>query len=183
MSEKADSKSVFQFLDAQLWVKRVRPNPTIPLVHKAVLSKGGIARYNMRVELKSFTFSSGSQSLSIDNAVLGSILKRLLFTMMNKEFLGSIDTNPFFFRHYDLQNFALYVNGKQIPGGGGCLSFDMSHQKKAVMAYGTFFEGSGIHHSNSGLQITPEMYLNGYFMLRFDITPDRAASEGHLSSR
>ena len=76
MNEKADSKFVFQFLDAQLWVKRVRPNPTIPLAHKAVLSKGGVARYNItRVELKSFTFFSGSQSLSIDNAVLGPIPK------------------------------------------------------------------------------------------------------------
>ena len=25
------------------------------------------------------------------------------------------------------------------------------------------------------------MYLNGYFMLLFDLTPDRAASEGHTS--
>ena len=49
------------------------------------------------------------------------------------------------------------------------------------MAYRTLFEGSGIHHSNSGLQITSEMYINGYFMLLFDLTPDRAASEGHTS--
>ena len=97
-----------------------------------------------------------------------------------KDFLGSMDTNPYFFRHYDLQNFALYVNGKQIPGGGA-LSLDTSHEKKTVMAYRTLFEGSGIHHSNAGLQITPEMYINSYFMLLFDLTPDRAASEGHTS--
>ena len=70
----------------------------------------------------------------------------------NKDFLGSIDKNPYFFRHYDLQNFALYVNGKQIPGGGG-LSLDTSHEKNAVMAYRTLFEASGILHSNSVLQI------------------------------
>jgi len=49
------------------------------------------------------------------------------------------------------------------------------------MAYNTLFEGSGIHHSNSGLQITHDMYINGYFMLLFDLTPDLAASEGHTS--
>ena len=48
------------------------------------------------------------------------------------------------------------------------------------MAYRTLFEGSGIHHSNSELQITPEMYIKGYFILLFDLTPDRAAS-GHTS--
>ena len=133
-----------------------------------------------RVELKFFTFSSGSLSLSIDNAVLGPVPKRILFTMKkNKDFLGSIDTTPYFFRHYYLRSFALYVNGKQIPGGG--LSLNTSHEKKTVMAYRTLFEGSGIHNSNSGLQITPDMYINGYFMLLYDLTPNRAASEGHTS--
>ena len=47
--------------------------------------------------------------------------------------------------------------------------------------YGTLFEGSGIYHSNSELHINPAMYIKGFFMLVFDLTPDLAASEGHAS--
>jgi len=47
--------------------------------------------------------------------------------------------------------------------------------------YWTFFEDSGIHHSNSGLEITHDMYMNGNFMLLFDLKPDQATSEGHTS--
>ena len=181
MKQVAESKTVLQFLDAQIWVKRIRPNPKIPLAHNVVLSKGSVARYNMtRVEIKSFTFSSGSQSLSIDNVVLHPIPNRLIHNDKDKDFLGSMDTNPYFFSNYDLQNFALYVNGKQIPGGGD-LSLEKSIEKKAVMAYRTLCERSGIHHPNSELQITPEMNIKGYFMLLFDLTPDRTASEGHTS--
>ena len=54
------------------------------------------------------------------------------------------------------------------------------NEKAAVMGYRTLFEGSGIHHSNSGLQITPDKYINGFFMLVFVLTPDLAAS-GHTS--
>jgi hypothetical protein len=57
----------------------------------------------------------------------------------------------------------------------------MSHEKSSVLAHNTLFEGSGIHQSNAGLQITHDMYINGYFMLIFDLTPDRAASQGHVS--
>jgi len=57
----------------------------------------------------------------------------------------------------------------------------MGDEKTAVMGYRTLFEGSGIHHSNSGLQITPDKYINGFFMLVFDLTSDLAASEGHTS--
>lgn len=43
------------------------------------------------------------------------------------------------------------------------------------------YTGSGIHHSNSGLLITHDMYVNGYFMLLFDLAPDLVASEAHTS--
>jgi hypothetical protein len=45
----------------------------------------------------------------------------------------------------------------------------------------TIFKGSGIHHSNTGHQITHDMYIKGYSMLLFDLTPDQRASEGHVS--
>jgi len=83
MKKNAETKTVFKFLDAQLLVNRVRPSPSLLLAHNIALERGALARYNLtRVELKSFTFSSGAQSLSIDNAVLVPIPNRLLFTMV-----------------------------------------------------------------------------------------------------
>jgi len=65
-----------------------------------------------RFEHKSYTFSYGSNCLSIDNAILGPIPKRLLFTMVkNTEFMGSLDTNPYKLQHYDISDFSLFVNG------------------------------------------------------------------------
>ena len=181
MSKEADSKTTFKFLDAQLLVKRVKPDPVTLLAHTATLNTGALARYNMtRVELKTFTFSAGSKSLSIDNAVLGPVPKRLLFTMVkNADFIGTMDSNPYKFQHYDISDFSLFVNGKQYPNEG--LSLGMDHEKTSVMGYRTLFEGSGIHHSNAGHQITHDMFVNGYFMLLFDLTPDQGASEAHTS--
>jgi hypothetical protein len=55
----------------------------------------------------------------------------------------------------------------------------MGHEKTSVLAFNTLFEGSGIRHSIAGLQLTHDMFIAGYFMLLFDLTADRAASEGH----
>jgi len=52
--------------------------------------------------------------------------------------------------------------------------------KKVCYGLRTLFEGSGIHHSNSG-QITHDMYIYGYFMLLFEHTPDWGASEANTS--
>jgi len=180
MSTAADSRTTFKFLDAQLLVKRIKANPKIPMAHEAPL-KTELALYPLtRVELKTFTFSAGPKSFSIDQAVIGRIPKRLLYTMIeNTDFLGAINTNPYNFQHFGLSTFVMYVNCKQISSEG--LNIDTGHEKTSVMAYNSPFEGSGIHHSNSGLQITHDMHINGYFMLLFDLTPDLAASEGHTS--
>jgi hypothetical protein len=93
------------------------------------------------VELKTFTFTAGSKLISIDSGVLGPISKHLLFTMLkNTDFLGSIYTNPYEFRHYGFKYLAMYFNGKQIPSDG--LSLDMDHKNTSVMAYRTLFEGT-----------------------------------------
>ena len=65
------------------------------------------------------------------------------------------------------------MNGKQYPNEG--LSLGMDHEKTSVMGYRTLFEG--IHHSNADHQITHDMFVNGYFMLLLDLTPDQGASE------
>jgi len=57
----------------------------------------------------------------------------------------------------------------------------MGHEKTYVMGYRTLFEVSSIHHSNSGVQKTDDLYIIGHFMLLFDLTHDRGASEGNMS--
>jgi len=64
----------------------------------------------------------------IDNTVLGPIPKRLLFAMVkNTEFIGSLDNYPYKFRHYEVSDFSLYVNGGLFPNKGQSLGID--HEK------------------------------------------------------
>jgi hypothetical protein len=99
--------------------------------------------------------------------------------LKNTDYLGTLDSNPFNFKHYDLNYFSLFVNGKQYSNEG--LTTDIGHEKTSVMAYNTLFNSSGIHQSDTGPQITHDMFINGYFMLLFDLTPDCPVSAGHKS--
>ena len=113
MNKSADTKTSFKFLEAYLFVRRMQSNPLILEAQETALERGALARYNMpRIDLKTFTFSAGSKSLSIDNAVLGPLPQSLLFTMIkNSDFIGSVETNPYKFRHYDISDLSLYVKG------------------------------------------------------------------------
>ena len=139
MSTAADSKTTFKFLDAKLLVKRIKANPKIPMAHETLLQTE-LALYPLtRVELKTVTFSAGPQSLSIYQAVIERIPKRLLFTMIaNTDFFGTINTNPYNFQHFGLRTFVMYVNGRQIPSEG--LNIDTRHEITYVMAYNTILK-------------------------------------------
>ena len=116
----------------------------------------------------------------MDNAVLGSMMKYLLFTMVKiTDFIGSLESNRYKFQHYDISYFSLFLNGKHFTNEG--IALGMDHAKVSVMCYRKLFESSGIHHWNSGLQITHYMYTNDYFTLLFDRTHDGGAAEGHKS--
>ena len=94
----------------------------------------------------------------------------------NTGFIGSQDTSPYKFQHYDITAFSLFVNENRSLMRAYLWAWITKNT--SVMGYRTLFESFGTHHSNSGLQITHDMYINGYFMLLFDLTPDRGASKG-----
>ena len=137
MDTKADSTTKFQCPVSYRIVNRIRPNSAYLIAHNATLAKGGLARYNMTsVKLKTFTYSAGPKSLSMDNAVLRQLPKRLLFTMLkNNDFLGSLETNTYYFQHFNLSRFTLFYNGKPIPSEG--LAMNMAREKTSVLAYNT----------------------------------------------
>ena len=76
----------------------------------------------------------------MDNAVLGPLLKLMMFIMIkNTDFNVSVDTTPYKFRHYDISEFSLYVNGMRVPNEG--LSPDMDHENRLSCSIGHCLKG------------------------------------------
>jgi hypothetical protein len=81
-----DSKVTFKILEVRLLVRHIELSVVILYAHNKSLEARALAKYHLtRIEVKTFRFSAWSQSLSIDNAVLGHLPKRLLFTLVKKE--------------------------------------------------------------------------------------------------
>jgi len=78
-----------------------------------------------------------------------------------------------------MTNLLLYVNGVQHPSEP--LTMDCSSPFGATRAYETLFSSTGIHHDDRAHMITLEMFTKGFYILGFDLTPDRVADEEHIS--
>jgi hypothetical protein len=177
-----DTKVRIKIEDATLYVDQAELKQPVLVSHTKVLAiKKQNAHYPItHSQINTFTACSGAQHISIDNAFTGPITERLLIALVkNSSFVGPASSNPFEFKNYDMTQFVLYVNGVQYPAQP--LTMNCSSTLGVTRAYETFFSSTGIHHDDRGHMITQEIFTKGYFILGFDLTPDREADEEHMS--
>jgi hypothetical protein len=177
-----DTKVRIKIEDATLRIDQVEIKSPILEAHtKALVVKKKNAHYPItHTQIKTFTVGSGVQHISLNNAFTGPVPERLLVALVkNSSFVGSVSSNPFEFKHYNMTQFVLYVNG--VPHPSQPLTMDCSSTMGVTRAYHTLFSSTGIHYGDRGHMITQEMFTKGYFILGFDLTPDREADEDHYS--
>ncbi|KAG8228390.1 hypothetical protein J437_LFUL003861 [Ladona fulva] len=178
--EEDAKDSTLKTLDATLHVRHFDINPSILMTHNTTLTKTNAFYPYKRVEVKSFTAPSGSQSISHDNVILGTIPNMLIFAMVdNDAFVGRRSKNLFALSHYSITDFSIFVSGVQTPMHGLSMNFDL--KKYWTRAYRSLFSGVGIDYADKGNQITMEMFAHGFFILAFDMTPDSSVNEDHIS--
>jgi hypothetical protein len=112
-----DTTVRIKILDADLFITQVKLKPPLLLAQANVLAMKRKAHYPVtHTQIKTFTASSGTQQISINDAFLGPVPDRILIvSVKNAAFVGSASTNPFQFHHCDMTNLVLYVNGVQHP--------------------------------------------------------------------
>ena len=161
--------------EANLLVRRVKISPSIMLAHAKALNKT-TAKYPLtRVEVKSFTMSSGTHGQTLDNIVLGQLPKRIIVAFFeNKAFNGDRLLNPFNFQNFKVNFLCLYVDGIQIPSKPLQPNFDKGSY---IDCYNSLFSGCGIFFMNEGNSISRSDYPNGYCIFAFDLTPDLSAND------
>ena len=151
------------------------------LAHAIVLGMKCKACYPVtHTPIKTFTSSSGpTMSLSMKHSLAQFQKKKFIAFLKTTAFVDSAGTNPFHFHHYVMINLVLYVNGVQYPADK--VTTDCSSPFGATRAYETLFSSTGIHHDDRAHMITLEMFTKGFYLLGFDLTPDRGANGEHLS--
>lgn len=87
----------------------------------------------------------------------------------NDAFNGNYEKNPFNFKHYNLSQLKVYLDGQQQNVRP--LELDFANNQ-FVTAYMSLFTGTGRQFSDSGNSIERSDYSRGYTLYAFDLTPD-----------
>ena len=164
--------------DAVLFIRKVKPNPSVALALVEKL-KTTPAKYPVRrTEVKVVSVPSGSFDISKDNVFNGQIPDRLVITMVDSDaYNGSYTRSPYNFKHNNLRYLGVFANGNQVPQKPLQLKFSEEGGQGFIMGYQSLFTGSGIMYGDHGNQISREDYANGYTLYCFNLTPDLSSGE------
>lgn len=177
MSSANDFKIHIQ--SASLYLRKINVAPSIIIAHEKALEKGLIKMPIKRVDIKTFALSSGLQSTTIANAFIGQLPSRLILGFVSNEaYNGQSNKNPFKFSHYNLNYLCVLVGGQMFPAKAYQPNFEKNSYARCYLG---LFTDLNRYHMSPNININFSEYKNGYTLYAFDLTPDMASGENHMS--
>ena len=156
-----------------LWVRKVKPTPTIVNLINQQLSTQ-TAKYPLRrVEVKTFTIPSGTQSKITDHLFQGQMPKLILLGFVeNTAFNGDPIKNPFHFQNQKVKKLEISINGEMVETRPLEPNFT---EDQYLRSYLTLYKGLGKLGQDWAPDITLEEYKSGYTLWCVDFTKDQEA--------
>ena len=92
------------------------------------------------MDCKVLSIPGGLSSFTPDNLFLGHIPKSLLLVLVDTEaYNGTYASNPYNFKHHNLTQVGVYVDGEQIPRKPLFLKFDEAGGQNVIAGFQVFF--------------------------------------------
>ncbi|XP_069072052.1 uncharacterized protein F54H12.2-like [Pleurodeles waltl] len=157
-------------LSVSLLVKRVKVSQSVRLAHATALQLLNAKYAIERRALKIFSIPAGTRLTLQQNLFLGQLLKLIIIGFVdNTAFSGLYTSNPFNFKHYDINYAVLVHEGAVIPAKPLTPSFGTSN---FVREYLGLVSITGKHLRDSGIIVSRERYGSGYTLFAFNLTSD-----------
>ena len=156
-----------------LWVRKVKPVPSIINLINQQLSTQ-TAKYPLRrVEVKTFTIPSGTQSKITDHLFQGQMPKLIVLGFVdNAAFNGDDIRNPFHFQNQKVKKLEISINGEMMETRPLEPNFT---NDQYLRSYLSLYKGLGKLGQDWAPDITLEEYKNGYTLWCVDFTKDQEA--------
>jgi len=175
MSSAAGAAFKVRILECKLYVRKVKLSPSVFLAHAKALEVGNAKFPIRRVVCKTFTIPGGNLDATQESLFTGQLPTRIVIGCVDNEaFNGSYKKNPYNFKHMNLSQLKIYLDGQQHSVKP--LEMNFAH-RQYINAYATLFTGTGKWMRDEGNQISREDFAGGYALYAFDLTADQCEGE------
>lgn len=165
------------FENVVLHVPRLKVNPSVINGHAKGLATKNALYPLQHAEVTTFTIPKGQLSCTKEHLFTDQAPKLLLVGMVeNTAYNGAYAKNPFNFKHFSLNELALYHGGTTVNGYPFQPDFDKGFYVCDYMNVMDVFKYSNTQDENG---LTKFEFGNGYTIYAFDLTPDKSLGDAH----
>lgn len=153
----------------ELKVRRITIDPMVATAIESRLATTPALYPIAQSKIKTYLLNSGIQSQQISQITRGKLPRSFIIGFVSAaSYDGSITTNPFIFKHFNLNYLQVFVNGEPIFMKAMTPKWD---DGSYVEQYTWFQNNIGLHqHVSNG--ITLDEYRSNTCLFPFDLTPD-----------
>ena len=132
-------------------------------------------------EVRAYNGNKGNTEVIIEDPYESKIPTRFLLGMIDVDsYIGNWRKNPLNFQHYDIQRTAFYIDDESIAKPPYKLDPKNGQFIEPFMELYSILEKAG---EDMDIGIDPNDFVNGMFILPFDVTPTSAANMEYLSKK
>jgi hypothetical protein len=167
-----------ELVDIYLKICKIKVSDAIILAHNAALENTVAVYPFTRCDTKAFTYSQGLSNICVDDIFHYKVPSRIVFGMVSADaFNGNSRKNPFNFKHYNISDIALTVDGINVTGkplklDGWPSPAGVNEGRQYVDAYLNLFQVAGTIGKNGGSDITIDHFAKGYSLFAFNLDPE-----------
>ena len=167
--------------DIYLYVCKRQFTNKVVVAHAGIIEETKAMYPFKRTEVRAYNGNKGNTEVTIENPYKSKIPTQFILGMVNADsYIGNWRKNPLNFKHYDISSAAFYIDDESIT----------KQPYKLNPSYGKFIEPFMELYSILGkagedvdIGISTENYLEGTFLLPFDVTPTSAANMEYLGRK
>lgn len=165
------------FEKAEIHIRYLELHPKLKEAHITRFKTHPVTLNINRTQIRTFAFGPNQSDMYVPNAITGNMPKSIIIGIVDQAaYNGQYDKNPYNFKHNNLTQASLRVNGKEMPTTAYTPNFS---KNLIIREYKTLFDNTGIKNSDYANMITYDLFKGGCTLISFDLTPD-ACSGDHL---
>ena len=167
--------------DICLYVCKRTFSKEVILAHASLMEEKPAIYPFKKTEVRAYNGNEGNTQVIIENPYESKIPTRFILGMIDADaYIGNWEKNPLNFQHYDISRAAFFIDDETIAKPPYLLNPTQGQYLEPLMELYHILGKAG---EDQDIGISPEEYINGLFLLPFDVTPTSAANMEYLSKK
>ena len=167
--------------DIYLYVCKKQFTDEVVVAHACIMEETKAMYPFKDMEVRAYNGNKGNTEVTIENPYESKIPTRFILGMVDaNSYIGNWRKNPLNFKHYDISSAAFYIDDECITKQPYKLN---PSDGKFIKPFMELYSILGKAGKDVDIGISTENYLEGTFLLPFDVTPTSAANMEYLGRK